>query len=467
MRQWMHKADLWALSPVDGRYLVSTSPLRTHFSEAALISFRIRLELQYLRLLAEHGLLTPLSAAEQRSLEQLEQVNESALARVKAIEAETHHDVKAVEYYLREQLQAAGHTRLLPFIHFGITSEDINNLAYRLMLRGGLEQVLQPSLRQLLQILGELVSQHAALPMLARTHGQAAIPTTLGKELAVFAQRLLPLLTELHRPRLQGKFSGAVGSYQAMVFAAPEVDWLALSRQLIEGLGLEVAPVTTQICPNDDIVALLQQLARLNGILLDLSQDIWRYISDGWLVQQVGSRQVGSSTMPQKINPIDFENAEGNLTLANTLIEGMSRKLLQSRLQRDLSESTVLRNLGVLCAHCLLAYQSLTKGLGKVAPDTAQLQTALKANYNILAEAWQTLLRRRGKAQAYEAVVAAVKSKTLSAADWRKLTAPVDARLAALTPQIYLGLSVKQARSTARRVGRFLDRYPSYYQAQP
>lgn len=463
----MHKADLWALSPIDGRYLVSTSPLRTHFSEAALISFRIRLELQYLQLLAEHGVLSSLSAAERRTLARLAEPDEMALSRVKALEAQTHHDVKAVEYYLREQLQAAGHPRLLPFIHFAITSEDINNLAYRLMLRGGVEEVLWPSLLQLLARLEALVSQHAALPMLARTHGQAAIPTTLGKELAVFAQRLLPLLEELRSLRLQGKFSGAVGSYQAMQFAAPEVDWPALSQQLLRSLDLEQAPVTTQICPNDDIVALLQCLSRLNGVLLDLSQDMWRYISDGWLVQRVSAGQVGSSAMPQKVNPIDFENAEGNLGLANALIEGMSRKLLQSRLQRDLSESTVLRNLGVVCGHCLLAYQSLARGLAKVAPDQQRLAAALEENYSILAEAWQTLERRRGNPQAYEAAAAAVKNKILSAADWRQLTAPLDERLAALTPQTYLGLSVKQARSAAQRVKRFLDRFPSHYQATP
>lgn len=445
-----------ALSPIDGRYKNQTSSLRTHFSEAALISFRIKIELTYLRFLASYQVISPLTADEVSALHVLAEPTDGAITRVKELEAKTHHDVKAVEYYLREQLEERKLTRLIPFIHFAITSEDVNNIAYRLMLRGGVHEVVLPSLLQMLVNLQQLIKQHAAVPMLARTHGQPAIPTTFGKEMAVFTQRALPLIQEIKAFRLHGKFSGAVGGYQAMQLASPITEWRRLSQELLAEFDLQQAAVTTQICPNDDIVALLSSFMRLNGILLDLNQDIWRYISDGWLKQKDKEQFVGSSTMPQKINPIEFENSEGNLVMANAMIEGMLRKLPISRLQRDLSESTILRNLGVVMGHCLLAYQSLSGGLAKLAVDEGVMQQALSANYAILTEAWQTVARLRGDETAYETAAAAAKNKVLTQADWQAATQAIDSHLAALQPSDYLGLSEQLAQETVSRVDDFL-----------
>jgi adenylosuccinate lyase len=323
------------------------------------------------------------------------------------------------------------------------------------------QTVILPSLVQVLANLQQLIDQHTATPMLARTHGQPAIPTTFGKELAVFAERLLPLVQELKAFHLHGKFSGAVGGYQAMQLASPQTDWQELSKELLAEFSLQQVTTATQICPNDDIVALLGIFLRLNGILLDLNQDIWRYISDGWLKQKDKEQFVGSSTMPQKINPIEFENSEGNLVMANALIEGMVRKLPISRLQRDLSESTVLRNLGVVMAHCLLAYQSLGGGLAKLDVDEAVMQQALHANYAILTEAWQTLARLHGDDAAYEKAATAAKNKVLTQVDWQALTSVTDASLAALQPSDYVGLSEQLAQQVSQRLSDFLATIPT------
>lgn len=452
----MLKDNALAVSPIDGRYLNKTSSLRTHFSEAALISSRIKIELLYLRFLAKYKVIDSLNQKELETLDELAVFSEFAIDRVKTIERETHHDVKAIEYYLREQFEVEGLKRLISHLHFAITSEDINNLAYRLMLRGGLNEVVWPSLIEVLTSLNSLSEKYLSLPMLARTHGQAAIPTTFGKELTVFSARLLPLLAEIKDCKLQGKFSGAVGAYQAMHLAHPEVNWPELSRELVDELGFELVEVSTQIAPADDLVKVFSIFHRLNSILLDLNQDIWRYISDGWLVQQGKEQFVGSSTMPQKINPIEFENSEGNLVMANAMLEGMMRKLPISRLQRDLSESTILRNMGSVFAYCLLAYQSLSGGLAKLAADEKAMQQALEANYNILTEAWQTIARRNGDVKAYEKIAKLSKHKVLTKNDWSELSQGMGEELEQLNTSNYLGLSVQLGKQVIAKIKKFI-----------
>ncbi len=452
--------DTLAISPIDGRYKKKTSSLRTHFSEAALISFRIKIELLYLEYLSKYEVIPPLSESSRNLFAKLQEFDQNAIQRVKAIEAETHHDVKAVEYYLREQFVANGADHLVSFIHFAITSEDINNLAYRSMLSGALIDVILPSLARVLNEITKLVEKYAQLPILARTHGQAAIPTTFGKEFAVFAQRILVILEELKTFKLHGKFSGAVGGYQAMHFTYPAVNWPQLGQELVNQLGFDFVSVATQICPNDDLVKLFTIFHRLNSILLDLNQDLWRYISDSWLVQKGKENFVGSSTMPQKINPIEFENSEGNLVMANALLEGMIRKLPISRLQRDLSESTILRNIGSVFAYCLLAYSSLNDGLSKLVVDERVTSEYLHANYNILSEAWQSLARKSGDAKAYEKVAKLAKNKIISKEEWQNLSKNVSEQLKNLSPATYLGLSAQLAFETVEKVNNFFKANP-------
>ena len=450
--------DTLAISPIDGRYKKKTSSLRTHFSEAALISFRIKIELLYLRTLSKYKVIRPLTKKESITFSKLEEFDEVAINRVKEIEKITHHDVKAVEYYLREQFIANEMEDLAPFIHFAITSEDINNLAYRSMLLSGLKAEIISSATEILRELAILTDKYSALPILARTHGQAAIPTTFGKEFAVFAERILSILEELEDFKLHGKFNGAVGGYQAMQLAYPEVDWPKFSQELVESLGFDFAAVSTQICPADDLVKLFSVFYRLNGVLLDLNQDLWRYISDGWLSQKGKEKFVGSSTMPQKINPIEFENSEGNLIMANALFEGMMRKLPISRLQRDLSESTVLRNIGSVFAYCFLAYESLSDGLSKLAANEAAINQDLHANYNILAEGWQTLERKNGDQEAYEKVAELLKNKIVSQEDWLVLTKDADQKIQDLRPENYLGLSIQLSKDTVQKINNFLKK---------
>ncbi|HPS40728.1 MAG TPA: adenylosuccinate lyase [Candidatus Woesebacteria bacterium] len=454
--------DALAISPIDGRYRKKTSSLRTHFSEAALISSRIKIEVLYLKALSASKIIRSLSKKELLILTQFMEFDEQAVSRVKEIEKTTHHDVKAVEYYLAQQFASNSLKDLIPFIHFAITSEDINNLAYRSMLATSLSTEIFPSARKILEELVVLINQYAALPILARTHGQAAIPTTFGKEFAVFAERILLILEELQNFRFHGKFNGAVGGYQAMQFTYPEIDWPKFSKKFVNSFGFDFVEVSTQICPADDLIKLFTIFYRLNGILLDLDQDIWRYISDGWLVQKGKENFVGSSTMPQKINPIEFENSEGNLIMANALFEGMMRKLPISRLQRDLSESTVLRNIGSVFAYCLLAYSSLTAALSKLDIDKKAINKSLFANYNILAEAWQSLARKKGEQKAYEKVAKLSKNRIINKKDWQILTKDMDAQLKNLSPTNYLGLSVQLSYNTVTKVKKFLKQNPNY-----
>lgn len=442
---------LQALSPLDGRYHSRVSSLQPFFSEAALIRYRVKIEALYLEYLSKYGVVRSFSKAEIIFLRQLSNLNESDLEQVKKYEREINHDVKAVEYFIRQQLAETSLKDIRSFIHIALTSEDVNNLAYRLMIQEGVREAVFPELYTVLEKLLQFAEATVTLPMLARTHGQPAIPTTLGKELAIFCKRLCTKLTTLHSVKLSGKLNGAVGGYQAMVIAAPSVDWLQLSQEMVEELGLTWNELTTQVNPADDIVELLSYFHQLNSILLDLNQDIWRYISDEWLVQVGKEKEVGSSTMPQKVNPIEFENSEGNLVVANALLEGFNRKLPVSRLQRDLSDSTVMRNVGSCFGYCLLAYTSLQKGLQKLAPNPEKMLTALESNYSILLEALQVSLRATGDTEAYEKAMAAGKGKVLTVEDWHHLTKNAPAAVRDLTPTTYLGLSVPIAQKILKK----------------
>jgi len=461
----MARDPLTALSALDGRYARKLSSVADAFSETALIKWRVFVEIEYFLLLSKYGVVREITAAEKKNLKAIPEQfelssgdNESinAAQRVKDFEATTHHDVKAVEYYIREEFEKTTLKDCTSYIHFGITSEDVNNLAYRKMVQTGLQQDIFPKLHTLLKSLADFSEQHSTLTMLARTHGQPAVPTTLGKEFSVFATRLLYCVQRLHKLELTGKCNGAVGNFQAMVIAKPEVDWSSLSKELVTNLGFTFSTTTTQINPPDDFISIFAELHHINGILLDLSQDIWRYISDNWLVQKGKENHVGSSTMPQKINPIEFENAEGNLTMANGMFEVFMRKLPVSRLQRDLSESTVLRNIGSAFGYSSLAYQSLQKGLLQLAPNEQIIHSALHENYAILLEAWQTWARTTGDAKAYETAAKLGKQKHISVEDWKEITKDADKRIQNLTPDTYVGLAREIANQSVTEVRQFL-----------
>ena len=453
----MPLSPLTALSPLDGRYARSLEPLRNHFSELALIRQRVRIEVEWLLALgAEPGVVevapfTAPAAAKLRTL--ADGLDERHGERVKAIERETNHDVKAIERWIREQV--AGDPvleRASAFIHFACTSEDVNNLAYALMVGGARDAVLLPAIDEVIGKLSELAHVHADLPMLARTHGQPATPTTLGKELANFVHRLRRGRARLAGVKLTGKANGAVGSYNAHLAAYPSVDWEALARRFVESFGLEFNPYTVQIEPHDALAEVFDALARVNIVLVDLDRDLWGYVSLGYFRQRVVESEVGSSTMPHKVNPIDFENAEGNLGVANALLHHLAEKLPISRWQRDLTDSTVLRNVGSATGHCLVAYQALRRGLGKLEVDRARLAEDLEASWEVLAEAVQTVLRRHGVADAYERLKELTRGKGVDREGLLRFIAGLplpDAekkRLAALTPGSYTGNAAAQAR---------------------
>ncbi len=447
--------QLAALGPLDGRYRNDVSVLAGFFSEAALFRYRVRVEVEYLIFLSRaRGIhfVPPLTPPQQAALRALYRQfsDEDALA-IAAWDRRVNHDVKAVEYWLRERLTALGLTGHLEAVHFALTSEDVNNLAYSLMVKEARELVLLPALEALRERIRQLADEEAATPMLARTHGQPATPTTFGKEMNVFYMRLRRAINDVMSIRITGKLNGASGVFAAHYAALPQIDWLKFSRAFVRSLDLEPILLTTQIEPHDTIAALCDALKRVGAILTDLSQDCWRYISDGYLVQAARAGEVGSSTMPHKVNPIDFENAEGNLALANALLELFSRKLPVSRLQRDLSDSTVLRNLGLAFGYCLLAYQRLLRGLQNIAVDRARLRRDLDAHPEVLAEAIQTILRREGFAEPYELLKEFSRGRTLTADELKRFIASlpvsdaVRAELQALTPATYIGLAVKLA----------------------
>ncbi|HKQ29675.1 MAG TPA: adenylosuccinate lyase [Burkholderiales bacterium] len=451
-------SPLTALSPLDGRYASKTEALRASFSEYGLIRWRVAVEVRWLMSLAENPGVQEVPKFSADARKQLDAIvagfSEADAARVKQIEATTNHDVKAVEYFLKEKTKDnAELARATEFIHFACTSEDINNLAYALMLKEGRELALSPAMDKLIGGLEDMARRYADQPMLARTHGQPASPTTLGKELANSAYRLRRAREQIATVELLGKINGAVGNYNAHVSAYPDVDWPKHAKTFVEGLGLAWNPYTTQIEPHDFIAELAQALARFNTVLIDLDRDIWSYVSLGYFRQRVVKGEVGSSTMPHKVNPIDFENSEGNLGLANALLEHFAAKLPISRLQRDLTDSTVLRNLGVAFGYSLLAYDACLRGLGKLEVDAKMLTTDLEDNWEVLAEPIQTVMRRYGVPEPYEKLKELTRGKQGITRDTlhafiNSLPIPADARdrLLALTPAGYIGNATEMAR---------------------
>ena len=458
----MDLTPLTALSPLDGRYRRSGASLAAYFSEYGLIRYRVRVEIEWLKALAREPAIAEVPPFSAATLAELDTVatglTTTDAQRVKEIERTTNHDVKAVEYFLKERLAGNAEVmRVKEFIHFACTSEDINNLAHGLMLRDARSEVLLPALDRLRQRLAGLAVELADLPMLSRTHGQPATPTTLGKELANVVYRLDRARARLSSVELLGKINGAVGNYNAHLAAYPEVDWEGVARRFVEALGLVFNPYTIQIEPHDYMAELFDACARVNGVLLDLDRDVWTYISLGYFKQKLKAGEVGSSTMPHKVNPIDFENSEGNLGLSNALLRHLADKLPISRMQRDLTDSTVLRNMGAALGHALIGYESCLRGLNKLEAHPAQLAADLDANWEVLAEPIQTVMRRYGVENPYEQLKeltrgkAGITRETL-ASFIAQLAIPeaAKARLLAMTPATYTG----KASELARRIGR-------------
>ena len=454
----MNLNSLTAISPIDGRYAEKTFELREIFSEYGLIRYRVQVEIRWLQALAAHPGIREVPALPPAARKRLEQIADNfALAdaqRIKTIEDTTNHDVKAVEYYLKEKISAVKELAgLKEFIHFACTSEDINNLAYALMLKDGRDRAVLPALDRTIKAITEVARRHGDQPMLARTHGQPASPTTLGKEMAVFVHRLRRQRQQLAAVEILGKINGAVGNFNAHLAAYPAVAWRRLSGQFLDDLGLAPSPATTQIEPHDWIAEYFHALSRINTILIDFCRDIWGYVSLGYFVQKTVPGEVGSSTMPHKVNPIDFENAEGNLGLANALFEHLAAKLPISRWQRDLTDSTVLRNLGVGVAHSLISYQSIEKGIRKLQADAWRMGRDLEENWEVLAEAIQTVMRRHGLPEPYEQLKRYTRGKKVGKEALRAFVQSLDLpekekkRLLALTPADYVGDALEQARS--------------------
>ena len=448
---------LTAISPLDGRYGSKLLPLRDVFSEYGLIARRVQVEVRWLQCLAAHESIVEIppfsSAATQFLNDLLHNFGPEEAAKIKQIEATTNHDVKAVEYFLKEAVASEPELAAVSeFIHFACTSEDINNLAHGLMLRDGLT-ILLPPMRKIIDALADLAQQQAEQPMLSRTHGQTASPTTLGKELANVVARLQRQLQQLEAVTPLGKINGAVGNYNAHLATYPDVDWPNTAQHFVETLGLGWNPYTTQIEPHDYMAEIFDVMMRFNTILIDFNRDIWSYISLGYFKQRTIAGEVGSSTMPHKVNPIDFENSEGNLGLANALLSHLSQKLPISRWQRDLTDSTVLRNMGVGCAYELLAYQSCLKGIGKLQVNATRIDEDLNDSWEVLAEPIQTIMRRYGIPEPYEklkaltrgqAIMPTVLAKFIDSLD---LPPEVKTSLRAMTPASYTGNAAYQAQN--------------------
>ena len=452
----MQLSALTALSPVDGRYGAKAAALREHFSEFGLIRARVIVEVRWLQRLAEHGQIVevpPLSAEATAFLEQLiRDFSVDDAERIKEIERTTNHDVKAVEYFLKEKI--AGQAELnavTEFIHFACTSEDINNLSYGVMLADGLKAML-PTMHEVADEIAKLAIAHAGQPMLSRTHGQTASPTTLGKEMANVAYRLKRQLKQIESVEILGKINGAVGNYNAHLSAYPDVDWAANAEEFIESLGLDWNPYTTQIEPHDYIAELYDAIARFNTILIDLDRDIWGYISLGYFKQKTVAGEIGSSTMPHKVNPIDFENSEGNLGIANAVMDHLAGKLPISRWQRDLTDSTVLRNMGVGMAYSMIAYQATLKGLSKLQINPERLAADLDDAWEVLAEPIQTVMRRYGVESPYEKLKALTRGQRITRealetfVETLEIPAEAKAELQALSPATYIGNAIAQAK---------------------
>jgi adenylosuccinate lyase len=457
----MDSSPLTALSPLDGRYHTKVSALRPYFSEFGLIRYRVQIEIEWLKALVLASGMTQVPRLSKATIEQLDGLlanfSEADADAIKRIESRINHDVKAVEYWLRESLK--GNVEMdeaAPFIHFACTSEDINNLSHGLMLSHSRKQVMLPALDKIVRMLIEMANGLSDVAMLARTHGQPATPTTMGKEIANFAYRLERARESLASVPILGKINGAVGNYNAHLAAYPAFEWEKFARIFVENLGLQFNPYTTQIEPHDAIAELFDAYARINTILLDLDRDIWGYIALGYFKQKVRDGEVGSSTMPHKVNPIDFENSEGNLGIANALLRHLSEKLPVSRWQRDLTDSTVLRNVGVALGHTLLAYDSCGRGLDKLEINPSRLDEDLENAWEVLAEPIQTVMRRHGVADSYEQLKNLTRGKEGITREIlhefiRQLALPEaeKQRLYEMTPRSYTG----NAAALARRIG--------------
>ncbi len=445
--------DLNSLSPLDGRYVSETQSLRDYFSEFAYIRDRAIIEINYFIALSKDARLArPLTPAEVDFLLSLTiSFSSDEAQQIKELEKVTRHDVKAVENFLRRKLSSTSLSDLLAFLHFGLTSEDVNNIAQALALQNSRHEVILPALERILEQLAKLIRAHKSTSMPARTHGQPAVPTTFGKEMAVFYSRLKKQRKKLASHSFEAKLTGAVGNLNALVAAAPQVDWQRFAADFLGGLGLKSNFITTQILPYDNWVEYFNTLHLINSILIDFAQDMWRYISDNYVKLQVVDSEVGSSTMPQKINPIDFENAEGNLGLANSLLEHFARKLPISRLQRDLSDSTARRTFGTALGHSLVAYTSLTRGLERVEANQTMMKKELKKHWEVIAEGAQTILRAAGISEAYEQLKSVSRGKELTQeafAEWiegLRVDQAVKEKLRGLSPLNYLGLAEKIA----------------------
>ncbi|MEW5771443.1 MAG: adenylosuccinate lyase [Pseudomonadota bacterium] len=452
---------LTALSPLDGRYRRSGAKLAPYFSEFGLIRYRVKVEIEWLKALAAEPGIAEVPAFSLGTVAELDAVaNGFSLADAEAVKAHekvTNHDVKAVEYFLKDRLASNPEVmKVAEFIHFACTSEDINNLSHALMLRDARRDVLLPALIHIETRLAELAVQHADLPMLSRTHGQPASPTTLGKEMANVLYRLRNGMDRLATVECLGKINGAVGNYNAHLSAYPELDWEGFARRFVEGLGLTFNPYTIQIEPHDYMAELYDACARINTLLIDLDRDVWGYISQGYFKQKLKEGEVGSSTMPHKVNPIDFENSEGNLGLANALLRHLSEKLPISRWQRDLTDSTVLRNMGTAFGFALIGYESCLRGLNKLEANPARLAEDLDANWEVLAEPIQTVMRRYGLEKPYEQLKALTRGKeginqaTLAAfINGLAIPEPAKQALLAMTPGNYTGKAAELARRIA------------------
>ena len=452
----MQLSPLTAVSPVDGRYHSKTEPLSAYFSEYAVIRYRVLMEVEYFIALSQAG-LPQLPAVDEQMQEALRKIyapevfTPEEAEKIKEIEKTTNHDVKAVEYYLKACFDQLGLGQYKEFIHFGLTSQDINNTAFPLMMLNAIAEVMVPALQRLHNELLELANGLRDVPMLARTHGQPASPTSLGKEIAVFVSRLEEQLEVLDSTWVNAKFGGATGNFNAHTVAYPGIDWAEFGEKFLEGLGLTREEFTTQISNYDNTAQICDNFARINTIIIDLDRDIWQYISMGFFKQRIKEGEVGSSAMPHKVNPIDFENSEGNLGIANAIFRHLSAKLPISRLQRDLTDSTVIRNLGVPFAHTLIAIESTLKGLGKLIVNEEAIRADLDDNWAVVAEAIQTILRREGYPKPYETLKALTRTNTHIdekaikdfIAGMQGISEDVRAELNAITPANYIGNSAK------------------------
>jgi len=437
------------ISPLDSRYKKQVSELNEYFSEQALMGFRLYVEIKYLIFLSKHRALKKLISLNKKDQQKLEKIysnfDQKEYNAIKKIEARTKHDVNAVVQYLSKKIEKNISGALVPWVHFGLTSEDINNTAYSLMIKGAVQSSLLKNLKELSGALKKLVSQNKDFPIMALTHGQPATTTSLGKEMAVFHMRLSRQIEQLKKRDLLAKFSGATGTLAAHKIAFPKGSWVSFSKRFIKTLGLKNNPITTQVEPNDSLAELLQNIIRINNILTDMSVDMWLYVERNIFIQKNRASEVGSSTMPHKINPIAFENAEGNLELANSGLEFLSSRLCRSRLQRDLSGSTLFRNVGTSFGHSLLAYKNIVNGLGRIRPNKNQAEAELENNWGVLAEALQTVLRKNGDADAYEKIKKITrgtgldKEKYLAIVNSLNIAEEDRGALLCLTPSTYLG----------------------------